>query len=215
MQGDCAGGGGGGEVSPQPPGSLPQPEVPTVVAASGHQTRGPRGPSDPAVRKLRSSSALRGPTLPASPTTRPHPAWTPGSPAELRASWGQDGALRRRASCSRGVQGEPPQVRGRRPPAPARWRPSLTHPQPLPPWPGWPGAPPRWPPSTFLTPGETPPRPPLRPSGPPGDQPLSPRGPGRAAAVSIPLTSLGGTVASTPTEAPLSTQPKRQGQKKN
>nr|CAI9704910.1 unnamed protein product [Rangifer tarandus platyrhynchus] len=52
----------------------------------------------------------------------------------------------------------------------------------------------------------------LFPRGPSGDQPLSPGGPGRAAAVSIPLTSLGGTVASTPTEAPLSTQPKRQGQ---
>lgn len=54
-----------------------------------------------------------------------------------------------------------------------------------------------------------PPPPPLRtPRGPA----TVPQGPGRAAAVSIPLTSLGGTVASTPTEAPLSTQPKRQRQ---
>lgn len=57
--------------------------------------------------------------------------------------------------------GRGPQMRGRRPLAPARWSHSTQTPAaPSPPAAmGQLGAPSSWPPSTFLTPGETPPQP--------------------------------------------------------
>lgn len=214
MQGGCAGGRGGGEVNlPAARGPCRSPRRRDGGWVGTARPEGLGARVTPAVAHARSSLARQGSSLWTSPTAPPHPAWTPGSPAELRAFWGPDGALRGGRGVSEGC-GEDSQVHGRRPPAPARRSPSLKPLQPLPPRPvGQPGAPPWWPPSTFLTPGETPPGPLLRPSGPPRTS-HHPREPGWAAAVSIPLTSLGGAVAGAPTEAPLSTPPKRQGQSK-
>lgn len=117
VQGDCTGGRGGGEVSPQPPGSLPQPEVPKVVAACVTRPEGLGAPSlAQRSQKLRSSSALQGPGSPASPTIT-SPRLDARKPRGLWASWGQDRALKA-GKLSRGIAGEPPQVLGRRPPAP-------------------------------------------------------------------------------------------------
>lgn len=109
--------------------------------------------------------------------------------------------------------GRSPQMRGRRPLAPARWILS-TH-TPIAPSPpaamGRLGAPSSWPPSTFLTPGETPPQ----PSSAPQDLRGPATVPGRQARQRpspFPWDFSVGRGGQHPTEAPLSTQPKRQGQ---
>lgn len=162
MQGGCAGGRDGGEVNlPAARGPCRSPRRRDGGWVGTARPEGLGARVTPAVAHARSSLARQGSSLWTSPTAPPHPAWTPGSPAELRAFWGPDGALRGGRGVSEGC-GED----------------SLLH-----------------------------------PSGPPRTS-HHPREPGWAAAVSIPLTSLGGAVAGAPTEAPLSTPPKRQGQSK-
>lgn len=133
MQGGCAGGRGGGEVNlPAARGPCRSPRRRDGGWVGTARPEGLGARVTPAVAHARSSLAQQGSSLWTSPTAPPHPAWTPGSPAELRAFWGPDGALRGGRGVSEGC-GEDSQVHGRRPPAPARRSPSLKPLQPLPP----------------------------------------------------------------------------------
>ena len=214
----CRGAALGAEVgvreASQPPGSLPQPLAPRWWLGRYRQTRGPRGPSDPSCRRLRSSPALRGSRSPDRSYSPASPRLDPrkprGAPSFLGARRGAEEA----GKVSPRGGGRVPRVRGRRPPAPAGWRPSLTPLQPLPPRPAGPAGGPTLVASEHLpdTRGDTslPPPPPLKTLG---DQPLSPR----ARPGSSPLHSpdfSGGRSGRHPPEAPLPTQPKRQGQTK-
>lgn len=109
--------------------------------------------------------------------------------------------------------GRSPQMRGRRPLAPARW--SLSTHTPVVPSPpaatGQLGAPSSWPPSTFLTRGETPPQPSSAPQDLRGPATV-PRRQARQRPSPFPWDFSVGCGGQHPTEAPLSTQPKRQGQ---
>lgn len=144
---------------------------------------------------MASSPALWAQSLLTSPTPWPHPTLPKGDSTELWTSWGQGGVLRSGQGVTEGGEGSPGVRKAAT--APARWSPSHSS-SPFPPsWPGQPGAPSLWPPSTFLTPGETLPHPSSVPQNLRGSATV-PGGQAGSGLLHSPLASPWGTVASTP-----------------
>lgn len=165
-------------------------EMKVAGSAPDPWTSGPKQPPGLAGQP-HGSPALRGSLL-TPPPARPRPARLPGGLAELQPPGAQTGCRGAGTVSPRG-EGRTPRVRGRRPPAPARWSPSSHIRSPFPPGGRAAGGPSWWPPSTFLTPGETPPHPSPTPQGLRGPATV-PRGQAGQWPVSIPLVLLQGVL---------------------
>lgn len=167
-----------------------------VAGSESPDPQGP-GPSDPSQGWTSQFSCSAGSLL-TSPAARPHPAWSSRRPAEPEPPRDQTGCRGAGKVSPRGG-GRAPQVRGRRPLAPARWSPCSHICSPFPPGGLGPAGGPilvasEHLPDTWRDAAPHPP-PPLRTSG---DQPLSPKARPGSGPLLPPGTSPWGAVASAP-----------------